>query len=82
MDKIEMLDQAVQNKDRLIGLAEVSNRVGKGRSTIYERIKNKTFPAPVEPGLWLESEIDQYIDDLRRARDLKIAANDEDAQAA
>lgn len=74
MEKVEILDQVITKKDRLIGLAEVSGRVGKGRSTIYERIKNKTFPAQVEPGLWLESEIDKYIDDLRRARDLKNAA--------
>ncbi|WP_217362396.1 helix-turn-helix transcriptional regulator [Ruegeria arenilitoris] len=32
--------------DRLLGLPEVKDKVGLGRSAIYERIRENTFPAP------------------------------------
>jgi prophage regulatory protein len=44
---------------------EVEKRTKLACSTIYERIKNKTFPAPIRLGPnsvgWLESEIDSFL---------------------
>ncbi len=43
----------------------VEARTGLSRSTIYERIKTGTFPAPVSIGAravgWLESEVDSWL---------------------
>jgi prophage regulatory protein len=45
----------------------VEARTGLARATIYERVRLKTFPAPIPLGGravgWLESDIDQWIDD-------------------
>lgn len=44
---------------------QVEARTGLSRSTIYERIKSGTFPAPVSIGAkavgWIESEIDSWL---------------------
>lgn len=52
---------------RLIRLPEVKNRVGLSRSTIYNYIASKIFPAPITLGrrsvAWLESDIDTWITD-------------------
>ncbi|MDS4068973.1 MAG: AlpA family transcriptional regulator [Candidatus Competibacter sp.] len=44
---------------------QVEARTGLARSTIYERIKTGTFPAPVSIGAkavgWIESEIDSWL---------------------
>ena len=46
---------------------QVEARTGLARSTIYDRIKAGTFPAPVSLGEkavgWVESEIDAWIAD-------------------
>jgi len=51
--------------DRLLKLAEVSARVALGKSAIYTRISDGTFPAPVSlgPGTvrWRKSEVDDWI---------------------
>lgn len=43
----------------------VEARVGLTRSTIYQRIKDGTFPKPVNLGAravgWLESEVDAWL---------------------
>lgn len=50
---------------RLIRLPEVKARVGLSRSSIYLRIAEGTFPAPVRLGeksvAWLETDIDAWI---------------------
>ena len=52
---------------RLVRLPEVQKRVGLGRSTIYRRIGEGTFPKPKSLGgglvAWLESDIDAWIDE-------------------
>lgn len=52
---------------RLIRLPEVKSRVGLSRSSIYMRISDGTFPAPVRLGeksvAWLETDIDTWIQD-------------------
>lgn len=44
---------------------QVESRVGLSRSTIYDRIKAGTFPAPISLGEkavgWIESEIDAWL---------------------
>ncbi|MGB3723197.1 MAG: AlpA family transcriptional regulator [Pacificimonas sp.] len=51
---------------RLIRLPEVRRRVGLGRSTIYRRMEDGTFPRPRQLGgnvvAWTEQEIDNWID--------------------
>lgn len=53
------------NRPRLIRLPEVKARIGLSRSTIYNRIAAKTFPAPVRLGeksvAWEEAKIDAWI---------------------
>lgn len=48
---------------------QVEARTGLARSTIYERVRAGTFPAPFSLGGgkavgWLESDIDHWIGDL------------------
>ena len=44
---------------------QVEARTGLSRSTIYQRIKEGTFPSPISLGAkavgWLESEIDAWL---------------------
>jgi len=44
---------------------EVEAKTGLSRSTIYEKMKNGTFPKPVKLGPravgWLETEVDAWI---------------------
>lgn len=52
-------------KDNLLRLTEVKARTGLGRTTIYRRIGEGTFPGPIRisAGLvaWYESEIDSWV---------------------
>ena len=49
----------------ILRLPKLMQKVGLGRSSIYLRVKNHTFPAPITLGGravgWLESEIDAYL---------------------
>lgn len=51
---------------RLLRLAEVKNRVGYGRASIYRLIAAGQFPRPHSLGAravaWLESDIDAWIE--------------------
>lgn len=50
---------------RLLRLSELRLRVGLGRSTIYRRIDEGTFPRPRSLGgravAWLESDVEAWI---------------------
>ncbi len=50
----------------LLRLPAVKARTGLARSTIYLRIKEGTFPTPVQLGAravgWLEPEIDAWVE--------------------
>ena len=63
--------QKPQNK-RLIRRPEVQRRVALGRSAIYEKMARGEFPKPVHLGdravAWVESEIDQWVEDRISAR--------------
>lgn len=49
----------------ILRLSTVKNRTGLGRSTIYKKISNGTFPKPIAIGKravgWLESDIENWI---------------------
>lgn len=51
----------------ILRLPEVKSRTGLSRSTIYLRVNDGTFPAPVSLGEravgWIESEVQQWIDE-------------------
>lgn len=51
--------------NRILRLPEVSNRTGRGRSTIYEDMAAGTFPKPIKLGSrsvgWVEEEVDAWI---------------------
>tara|TARA_B110000046_G_C13003534_1_gene403272 strand:+ start:774 stop:953 length:180 start_codon:yes stop_codon:yes gene_type:complete len=57
---------------RLIKLKEVIEKTSLGRSTIYEFMTDGRFPKQVSLGAksvaWLESEVDDWIEDKVRGR--------------
>ena len=66
--------------EKFLRLPAVMELTGLGRSTIYEKIKEGTFPRPVHPtgqkaSAWLESEIVE----LQQRR---IAEREANAEAA
>ena len=57
----------MHQQDRLLRLAEVREMVPLSRPTIYRRIQEGKFPAPVKDGrcsLWEESKVREYIERL------------------
>ena len=54
-----------QIRTAILRRPEVEARTGLSRSTIYDRIKQGTFPAPVQLGEkavgWIESEIEAFL---------------------
>ncbi len=55
-----------ESQRRIIRLPEVSQRVGLGKTAIYERIKEHTFPAPIKLGRasgWIEEEVQKWVDE-------------------
>lgn len=63
---------------RLIRLPEVLSRVGLSRSTIYARIAEGSFPAPVRLGeksvAWAEASISNWIEERLANCSAKVAA--------
>lgn len=54
-----------QQQRRIIRLPEVCERVGLGKTAIYGRIKDHTFPSPIKLGRasgWVEEEVQQWVD--------------------
>ena len=60
-----------ERHERLLGLRKVEDRVNRGKSVIYADMKDGTFPQSIKIGLrsvaWLESEIDEWIEERIRA---------------
>jgi prophage regulatory protein len=57
---------------RLLRLPDVLDRVGMSKSTLYSRIRDKTFPQPLHLGtssVWVESEVSEWINDQIALRD-------------
>ena len=53
------------DQPRLIRRPEVEKRTGLSRSSLYDKIRNQEFPAPVSLGAsavaWIESEVNAWI---------------------
>lgn len=50
---------------RIIRLPEVSQLVGLGKTAIYDRIKEHTFPAPIKLGRasgWVAEEVQKWLE--------------------
>lgn len=59
--------------DALLRRRDVERRVGMRKSAIYAKIAAGQFPRPVHRGssaLWIESEIDAHVAELKRQRDV------------
>ena len=58
---------------QVLRIEDVSRKSGCGRGLIYKQIAAGTFPRPLKIGPqavgWLESEIDQWIEERVRERD-------------
>lgn len=67
--------QTEQRKERFIKIEEVVHRAGISAKTIYRKMKQGSFPQSITLDgrnvAWLESEIDQWIDDLIQQRNIK-----------
>lgn len=65
-----MSDAFLGDGERLIRLSEVKQRVGLGKTLIYEMISEGRFPKPykVTPAAarWSEREIDAWIAHIRQ----------------
>jgi prophage regulatory protein len=62
---------------------QVEARTGLSRSTIYQRIKDGTFPRPISLGQkavgWLENEIDAWIAErIKASRGASSASTNHD----
>lgn len=70
-----MKPQSSPSNDRLIRLPEVKLRVGLGRSTIYRRMREGTFPLPHNLGggviAWSEADVSAWI--TSRPRQVALA---------
>lgn len=57
----------IQTALTILRRKQVEARIGLFRSTIYDRIKAGTFPAPISLGAksvgWIESEVDTWLSD-------------------
>lgn len=55
----------IQTALSILRRKQVEARTGLARSTIYERIKAGTFPAPISLGEkavgWIEAEVDAWL---------------------
>ncbi len=53
--------------DKMVSMAEVIERLGLSRSTIFLMVKSGTFPAPIKLGVrriaWRVTTIDKWIKD-------------------
>ena len=54
---------------RLLTTDLVCDRTGRKKSWVYKHVKLGNFPPPIIPGLWLESDVEAYIDRLIAQRD-------------
>jgi len=57
-----------EQQKKLVRAKDITSRLSIGKSTLYRYLKNGDFPKPYAKlskccTVWLESDIDQYIDD-------------------
>ena len=56
--------------ERLLRISQVEAIVGRKRATIYRKIKEQKFPAPIKDGsasYRTETQIDRYVDNIINA---------------
>lgn len=57
--------QQVKEQTAILRRKRVEARVGLGRSTIYKRVADGTFPKPISLGAravgWIEAEVDAWL---------------------
>lgn len=72
--------------NRLLRISEVMAIVGKGRSSIYKGVSDGTFPKPVKvtprTSAWVESEVQEWIDNRIAERDAALCGEQPDADEA
>ena len=64
---LNIFGDRVMSDKRLIGTKEVLRKRGDSKSKLYKDLKEGKFPLPIKHGtksLWLESEVDSWIDSL------------------
>ena len=53
-------------RSKIFRLPDVAGCTGLGRSTVYQKVADKTFPPPIPLGAravgWLESEVSAWLD--------------------
>lgn len=63
----------MENPKKFIRLPEVISRTGYKRTSIYEKIVEGTFPAPIKLGprdvAWVSEEIEEWMDARVTERD-------------
>jgi len=68
--------EQIHNAPTILRRKQVESRVGLKRSTLYQRVAEGTFPAPVNLGAravgWVASEVDQWLRD-RIAESRRVA---------
>ena len=78
------MDKKKSPHKRLIRLPEVLSRTGYGRTTIYRKMEDGSFPRsvklggpPIDPNVfdsraiaWIEDEVEQWIESRIEERDL------------
>jgi prophage regulatory protein len=64
--------------DHVLRPAEVAQRLGIGRPSVYTLVNNGLLPPPLKIGVrssgWLASTIDDFLDRARRRADSEFAA--------
>ena len=59
----------------LIDLQEIKRKTTLGKTTVYQQIKERGFPAPIHIGrrrvAWVEAEVDAWLRSRIEARDEK-----------
>ena len=72
--------------NRFISIAEVLDRVGFSRTHLYRKINAGTFPKPVPLGphkvAFLESEVEEWMDQRLRAREVGEGADERSQRAS
>ena len=57
---------------KVLKLKEVVKKSALSKSSLYEKIKRGTFPAPIKLGErasgWIDDEVDEWIEARRRER--------------
>lgn len=69
--------QYVAHRTQVFKMAAVSQITGRCRTSIYQGVKNGTFPAPIKLGArsvgWLSTDIDAWINSRVEATSGKAA---------